>query len=87
MEVQAAINKANELLTPASTGMLPLDELYKVSCQLHHLLASMDCSLSHAAFYTEDAVYTTDMALQERQRQAEKRRYTKPVVVAVRGDR
>ena len=87
MEVQAEINKADALLTPASTGALHLEEMYKVSCRLHHLLASMDCSLSQAAFYTEDAVDTTNLALQDRQHQEEKRRYMKPVVVAVRGDR
>lgn len=87
MEMQAEINKADAILTPAITGALPLEEMYKVSCRLHHLLASMDCSLSQAAFYTEDAVDTTNLALQERQHQEEKRRYMKPVVVAVRGDR
>ena len=87
MEMQAEINKADAILTPAITGALPLEEMYKVSCRLHHLLASMDCSLSQAAFYTEDAVDTTNLALQDRQHQEEKRRYMKPVVGAVRGDR
>ena len=87
LEIQAEINKADALLTPAITGELPLEEMYKVSCRLHHLLASMDCSLGQAAFYTEDAVDTTNLALQDRQHQEEKRRYMKPVVVAVRGDR
>ena len=82
MEVQAAINKANELLTPASTGMLPLDELYKVSCQLHHLLASMDRSLSYASFYCETAMHTAIVTLDAR-----KRPYTRPAVRAVRGDK
>ena len=87
MDIQAEINKADALLTPEIPGSLPLEELYKVSCQLHHMLASMDCSLSQAAFYCEDAVDTTNLALRERQQLAEKRRYNKPVVVAVRGDR
>lgn len=87
LEMQAEINKADAILTPAITGALPLEEMYKVGCSLHHLLASMDCSLSKAAFYTEDAVDTTNLALQDRQHQEEKRRYMKPVVVAVRGDR
>ena len=82
MEMQTEINKADAILTPAITGALPLEEMYKVSCRLHHLLASMDCSLSQAAFYTEDAVDTTRLALDAR-----KRPYTSPEVVAVRGDR
>lgn len=41
LEVQAEINKADALLTPASTGALHLEEMYKVSCRLHHLLASV----------------------------------------------
>lgn len=81
-KVQAEINKADELLTPASTWMLSLEELHKVSCQLHHMLASMDSSLSSAAFYTEDAVYMTNLALDAR-----KRPYTSPAVRAVRGDK
>lgn len=82
MEVQAEINKADALLTPESAGALPLEELYQVSCQLHHLLASMDGSLASAAIYTEDAVYMTNLALD-----ANKLRYTSPAVGAVRGDR
>lgn len=82
MKVQAEINQADVLLTPASTWILPLEELYKVSCQLHHLLASMDSSLSSAAFYCEDAVYMTNLALD-----ASKRPYTSPAVGAVRGDK
>lgn len=81
MDIQAEINKADALLTPASAGTLPIEELYKVSCQLHHMLASMDCSLSQAAFYAEDAVYMTNLALESR-----KLRYTSPAVEAVRGD-
>ena len=81
LEIQAEINKADALLTPANTRTLPLEELHKVSCQLHHLLASMDSSLGSAAFYTEDAVYTTRLALDVR-----KRPYTSPAVGAVRGD-
>ena len=82
MGVQAEINKADALLAPASAGTLPLEELYKVSCRLHHLLASMDCSLGQAAFYCEEAVYTTRLALE-----SHKLRYTSPAVGAVRGDR
>ena len=82
MEIQAEINTADALVTPAITGTLPLEELHKVSCQLHHLLASMDSSLSAAAFYCEEAVSDTSLALEAR-----KRRYTRPVVGAVRGDR
>ena len=82
MELQAEINKADELLTPASAGTLPLEELYKVSCQLHHLLASMDSRLPAASFYCEDAVYMASLALECR-----KRRYTRPAIGAVRGDK
>lgn len=82
MEVQAEINTADALLTPASTCILPIEELHKVSCQLHHLLASMDRSLSYAGFYCETAMYDTSLALD-----ASKRRYTRPAVGAVRGDR
>lgn len=82
MDIQAEINKADALLTPASTGALPLEELYKVSCQLHHMLASIDGSLSCAAFYCEYAVDTTRLALDSR-----KLRYTRPAVGAVRGDK
>ena len=42
----------------------------------------MDRSLSYAAFYCEDAVHMTNIALDAR-----KRPYTRPVVGAVRGDR
>lgn len=87
LEIQADINKADAFLAPASVGTLPLEDLHKVSCWLHRLLALMVCRLSSAFFYTEDAVETTNMAIRERQHQDEKRRYTKPVVVAVRGDR
>lgn len=82
MEVQDEINKADALLTPASTETLPLEELNKVSCQLHHLLASMYSRLGAATFYCEDAVSDTSLALEAR-----KRRYTRPVVGAVRGDK
>ena len=82
MEVQAEINTAYALLTPAITGTLPLEELHKVSCQLHHLLASMDRSLSYASFYCEEAVSDTSLALERC-----KRPYTSPAVGAVRGDR
>lgn len=82
MDIQAEINKADALLTPASTGALPLEELNKVSCQLHHLLASMDSSLSSAVFYCEDAVYLANLALE-----SHKRPYTSPAVGAVRGDK
>ena len=87
MELQAEINKADALLTPASTETLPLEELHKVSCRLHYLMAYMDSSLSSAAFYAKGAMYTTDLALWERKDQEEKRRYTSPAVGAVRGDK
>lgn len=87
LEVQEDIYKADALLATASKGTLNLDELNKVSCYLRHLLASMKRNLSSASSYNKDAVYTTNMALRERQHQDEKRRYTKPVVVAVRGDK
>ena len=87
MDVQSEINKADALLTPASTGTLPLEELHKVSCRMHYLIVYMDSYLSSAAFYAKGAMYTTDLALWERKDQEEKRRYMKPVVVAVRGDR
>ena len=87
MEVQAEINKADELLAPASAGTLSLEELHKVSCRLHYLMAYMDSNLSSAAFYAKGAMYTTDLALWERKDQEEKRRYTRPEVGAVRGDR
>lgn len=82
MEIQAEINKADELLTPASTRTLPLEELHKVICQLHHLLASMDRSLSYASFYCETAMHTAIVTLDAR-----KRPYTSPAVRAVRGDK
>lgn len=82
LEIQAEINKADELLTPASTRTLPLEELYKVICQLHHLLASMDRSLSYASFYCETAMHTAIVTLDAR-----KRPYTRPAVGAVRGDK
>ena len=82
MELQAEINKADALLAPASTETLPLEELHKVSCQLHHRLALMDRRLPAASFYCEDAVYMASLALEP-----SKRRYTSPAVVAVRGDR
>lgn len=77
MELQTEINKADALLTPASTETLPLEELHKVSCQLNHLLVSMDRSLFAAAFYCEDAEFTTRLALDAR-----KHPYTSPVVGA-----
>lgn len=73
MEMQAEINTAAALLTPASAGTLHLDELNRVSCQLHDLLASMACSLSHADFYCEYAVSTTKLALRKSQHQEENR--------------
>ena len=82
MDIQAEINKADELLTPASTRTLPLEELHKVICQLHHLLASMDRSLSYASFYCETAMHTAIVTLDAR-----KRPYTRPAVGAVRGDK
>lgn len=82
LEIQAEINKADELLTPASTRTLPLEELHKVICQLHHLLASMDRSLSYASFYCETAMHTAIVTLDAR-----KRPYTRPAVGAVRGDK
>lgn len=87
MEMQAEINKADAILTSAITGALPLEDLNKVSSQLRHLLASMYCSFSLAYSYNQDAIYTTDLALRDRQHQEEKRRHMKPVVVAIRGDR
>ena len=87
MEVQEDINKAEALLTPEGTWTLPLEELHKLSCQLHHLLASMDRSLSAASFFCEEAVFSTDLSLRERKRQEEKRRYTRPAIGDVRGDR
>ena len=87
MELQAEINKADALLTPASTETLPLEELHKVSCRLHYLMASMISSLSAASYFSKNAVKTTNMALRESQHQVKKRRYEKPVVVAVRGDK
>ena len=87
MKLQAEINKADELLAPASAGALSLEELHKVSCRLHYLMAYMDSNLSSAAFYAKGAMYTTDLALWERKDQEGKRRYTSPAVVAVRGDR
>lgn len=82
MEVQEDINKAEALLTPEGTWTLPLEELHKLSCQLHHLLASMDRSLSAASFFCEEAVFSTDLSLRERKRQEEKRPYMKPAVGA-----
>lgn len=82
MEVQAEINTADALLTSASTCILPIEELHKVSCQLHHLLASMDRSLSYASFYCETAMHTAIVTLDAR-----KRPYTRPAVGAVRGDK
>lgn len=82
LEIQAEINKADALLTPASTRTLPLEELNKVSCRLHHLLALMFCRLSSANFDTSEAVYTTRLALDVR-----KRPYTRPAVGAVRRDK
>lgn len=82
LEIQAEINKVDELLTPASTRTLPLEELHKVICQLHHLLASMDRSLSYASFYCETAMHTAIVTLDAR-----KRPYTRPAVGAVRGDK
>lgn len=82
LEIQADINKADALLTPASVGTLPLEDLHKVSCWLHRLLALMVCRLSSANFDASEAVYTTSLALEPR-----KRPYTRPVVGAVRGDR
>ena len=84
MEVQAEINKADELLAPASAGTLDLEELHKVSCRLHYLMAYMDSNLSSAAFYAKGAMYTTDLALWERKDQEDKRPYTRPAVGAVR---
>nr|WP_314650879.1 hypothetical protein [uncultured Porphyromonas sp.] len=82
LEIQADINKADAFLTPASTGTLPLEELHKVSCQLHHLLASMYSRLGAATFYCEDAVYMASLALEP-----SKRPYTRPTIGAVRGDK
>ena len=82
LEIQAEINKADALLTPASTGTLDLEELHKVSCRLHHLMALMVCRLSSANFDTSEAVYTTRLALERRNRP-----YTRPAVRAVRGDK
>ena len=87
MEVLEKIYKADALLTPASKGTLNLDELNKVSRYLRYLLASMISSLSAASYFSKDAVEKTNMALRERQCKHEKRRYEKPVVVAVRGNK
>lgn len=75
LEIQAEIKKADALLTPASTGTLPLEELNKISCQLHRLLALMVCRLPSASFDTSEAVYTTRLALD-----ASKRPYTRPAI-------
>lgn len=87
MDVLAEIYKADALLTTASKGTLNLDELNKVSRYLRHLLSSMISSLSAASYFSKNAVKTTNMALRESQHQVKKRRYEKPVVVAVRGDK
>ena len=82
LEIQADINKADAFLTPASVGTLPLEDLHKVSCWLHRLLALMVCRLSSANFDASEAVYTTSLALEPR-----KRPYTRPAIGAVRGDK
>lgn len=82
MDIQAEINKADALLTPAITGTLTLEELNEVRYRLNLLLVSMYRSLSSAAFYTEDALYTTSLVLDRC-----KRPYANKTVRAVRGDR